>query len=117
MAATRMTVAEAVFLLMQADPLEEIEFDVVAKVTVTPVASLKKVVKKNIFEAEELSDPADAEVNDLVYLDYGNPGEGPITRVGFVLANDHGSLLVYDLSVDGVRRFDHDFVEDIFLLS
>lgn len=122
MAATRMTVAEAVFLLMQADPLEEIEFDVIARVTVTPVSKTEKPgvsVKKQVFDVlEGLGDPADAKVDDLVFFDYTNAGNGPVTRVGFVLKTDYGKILLEDLSVGGNPRwFDHDFIEDIYLLS
>lgn len=123
MAATRMTVAEAVFLLMQADPLEEIELDVVAKLTVSQVGPLKtekvaKKVSKNLFEVAELEEPADAEVGDLVFLDYDNSGSGPVTRVGFVLKNENGKILLEDLSVGGSPRwFSHSFIEDIYLLS
>jgi hypothetical protein len=116
----KMTVAEATLLLLtNFSPYDEIEFDFTLKVTVsTPTkVSVAKLVSKNIFEIAVLGDPSDAEEGDLVYLDYTNPSSGPVTRVGFVLTNDHGSLLIYDLSVDGVRRFDHGFIEDIHLLS
>lgn len=118
MAAKRMTVAEAVLLLMEQNPCEEIEFEVVAKVTVTPVASPEKVVNKNIFEADELKTPGNVEVDDLVFFDYTNPGNGPVTRVGFVLKAEYGRILLEDLSVGGKPRwFDHLFIEDIYLLS
>lgn len=117
MAATRMTVAEAVLLLMQADPLEEIEFDVVAKVTVSRGQQAKSV-KKNIFEVDEVKDPADVDLGSLVFLDYDNPGNGPVTRVGFVRKNENGKILLEDLSVGGKPRwFDHDFIDGIYLLS
>lgn len=122
MAATRLTVAEAVlFLVENFSPLDVIELDIVTKVQVNVVAEPKKVekkVNKAIFEVTELADPAEVTVDDLVYFDYTNPGNGPVERVGFVLKAEHGRILLEDLSVGGKPRwFDHDYIEDIYLLA
>lgn len=120
MAAKKMTVAEAVVLLLENfGPFDVVEFDFTTKVTVTPVAPVvAERVNRKIFEVEELEDPADIDEGDLVYFDYTNPGNGPVERVGFVLKADFGKILLEDLSVGGKPRwFDHDFIEDIYLLS
>ncbi len=122
MASTRMTVAEAVFFLVENfSPLDVIELDITTKVSVSVANEPKKterIVSNNIFTANELDDPTDLEVDDLVYFDYTNPGNGPVERVGFVLKAERGKVLLEDLSVGGKPRwFDHDFIEDIYLLS
>jgi hypothetical protein len=112
------------YLLDNFDPTANVEVlelivDVNAKVRVYKPSHEKKVekVNKEIFTPIELNDPEDVSEGDLVYFDYTNAGNGPVTRVGFVVSDDYGSLLLYDLTVDGLRRFDHDFMEDIFLLK
>jgi hypothetical protein len=115
------------YLLENFDPTANVEVlelivDVNAKVRVYKPScdekpSHEKKVNKEVFTVTELDDPDEVNVGDLVYFDYTNAGNGPVTRVGFVVSDNYGSLLLYDLTVDGLRRFDHDFMEDIFLLK
>lgn len=52
-------------------------------------------------------------LGELVYFDYDNPQSGPETRVGFIEEVTHDSILLDDLSVDGVRRFKKDGIDGL----
>jgi hypothetical protein len=79
-----------------------------------------KVVKpvKQIFETGKFleNDTPDIRNDVMIYFNYLNPKDGPITRVGVILENKDNTILLWDFSVDGIREFSHVYMTDVHYL-